>query len=248
MNKIAVISDVHSNLEAFSAVLMTIKKLGIETIYSLGDTIGYGPNPVECVKLAVDNCSVRLMGNHEYSVRNPGEMAFNEYAEAAVNWTREQLEHADMLDEATDLGAALKRENTLFVHGSIKDPVSDYVKETDSDGYSNFDDIANTLEKDFTAFELCFVGHNHQPFLATGEGFLHPHDDVDEFYVKDQKLYVSVGSVGQPRDMDTRACFVTYDGEVVKYHRVPYPLDITAEKIINSPLPDILGKRLYIGR
>ena len=248
MNLTAIISDVHANLEAFEAVLDEIKKLRVKDIYSLGDIIGYGPDPVKCTKLAMKHCKLRLMGNHEYEVRNVGSLKFNPTAQKAADWTREQVLSAGLLDAATDLPEYHLDDGILYVHGSVNDPITDYVHETDTQGFSNFDDITETLERDFQSFRLCFVGHNHQPFLATSEGFLHPHDDINEFYVGDQNLYVSVGSVGQPRDKDPRACFVTFDGEVVKYHRVNYPHEITAEKIYNTPLPDIQGQRLQWGK
>lgn len=247
MRKTAIISDIHSNLEAFTAVLAEIDRLGVRTIYSLGDTVGYGPDPEECTRLAAKRCQVRLLGNHEYALVSPGQFTFNSYAAQALDWTQIQLTKAGLFEEATRLPQYYKHGNHLFVHGSVRDVVADYVRETDVDGFSSFDELINTLTYDFTSFKLCFVGHNHRPFLATREGFLHPHDEVNEFSVAKEKLYVSVGSVGQPRDGDPRSCFVVFDGKTIQYHRVPYDVSRTAEKILAAGLPAILADRLSNG-
>ena len=247
MQKLAIVSDIHGNLEAFTAVLSEIDRLGIHTIYALGDTVGYGPDPEECTRLAAKRCAVRLLGNHEFGLRYPEQLPFNSHAAAALAWTKAQLQHAGLLDQATTLPQYYKHGDHLYVHGSVRDVVADYVRETDVDGFSSFDDLINTLTYDFTSFKICFVGHNHRPFLATREGFLYPHDDVTEFNVANERLYVSVGSVGQPRDGDPRACFVEFDGKTIRYHRVAYDFARTAEKILAAGLPAILANRLQNG-
>lgn len=250
MGTIAVISDVHGNLEALQAVLGRIDDLGVDAIYSLGDVVGYGPDPEACLHLTVERCRLRLMGNHEHAVIH-SELAFsfNRIAQEALEWTRVRLRKADLLGHLEGLQPHHQEGDLLFVHGSARDALEEYVTESDRSGYSNFDEVVESLEKDFTSFRLCFVGHNHKPFLATTEGFLHPHDGHREFQVpQDEKLYLSVGSVGQPRDRDTRACFVTFDGSKVAYHRVPYPFDVTAEKIRSRGLPAFLAERLSQGR
>lgn len=249
MSLIAVISDVHGNLEALEAVLAEIDRLGVKAIYSLGDVVGYGPDPEECVRITVSRCKHRLMGNHEYAVIHTN-LAFvsNRVAQAALEWTRKRVRDASLLDALTGLSPHHQEADTLFVHGSARDALEEYVTEADRSGYSNFDAVVDSLEKDFTSFRLCFVGHNHKPFLATTEGFLHPHAGLREFVLpEEEKLYVSVGSVGQPRDHDVRACFVTFDGEKVVYHRVPYPWEVTAAKIRSRGLPEFLAERISRG-
>src|SRR3989339_1981228 len=118
LGEIAILSDVHSNLEAFTAALEYIDQLGIKRIYSLGDTVGYGPNPVECTKLATKHCEVRLMGNHEYALKNPDQLEFNPEATIATNWTRDRLEEAGILNTANELPIYLLESDVLFVHGS----------------------------------------------------------------------------------------------------------------------------------
>lgn len=250
MSTLAVISDVHGNLEALQAVLGEIDALGIETIYSLGDVVGYGPDPEACLRITVERCRLRLMGNHEHAVIHVETgFAFNPVAQKALEWTRQRILEADLLDQISGLQPHHQEGDVLYVHGSARDALEEYVTESDRAGYSNFDQVVESLEQDFTSFRLCFVGHNHKPFLATTEGFLHPHEGMKEFQVpREEKLYVSVGSVGQPRDRDPRACFVTFDGAKVAYHRVPYPIEITAEKIRSRGLPAYLGERIAVGR
>ncbi len=248
MPKIAVISDVHANIEAFSAVLKEIDRLGIGEVYALGDMIGYGPNPVECVELARQRCRIQVEGNHEYSIRYPDAFVNNPVAEEAMAWTRAVLRERGLLEQATEFPHYHQEGACVYLHGSVQDVLADYVMETDADGYSAFDEIQEVIRLKFDSFRICFVGHNHRPFLATTEGFLHPHDENREFFLGEERLYASVGSVGQPRDGDARACFVEFDGETLRYHRVAYPCETTARKILEQGLPEILGRRLMMGR
>jgi diadenosine tetraphosphatase ApaH/serine/threonine PP2A family protein phosphatase len=247
MNPIAIVSDIHSNLEALNAVLARIAALGIRTIYSLGDTIGYGPDPEACTLLAQSRCAMRLLGNHEHSLLNPDDLITNPVAAQSQAWTRRRLEAAGLLEAATRLPMSHTEGDALFVHGSVRGLITGYVKETDYSGASAFDDILASLKRDFTSFRICFVGHNHTPFLATADGFIHPHEGMTEFYVGSGKMYISVGSVGQPRDEDPRACFVTFDGESVTYHRVAYDIPATQAKLAATGLDMILADRLAWG-
>jgi predicted phosphodiesterase len=251
MATIAIISDVHGNLEALQAVLARIDALGIDTIYSLGDVIGYGPDPESCLVLATRRCKMRLMGNHEYAIchADDPDFRFNRVAQQAIDWTRERVRQAGLLDSLGELKSWYREGDLLFVHGSARNTLNEYIFEADAGGYSTFDLILESLERDFVDFRICFVGHNHHPFLATREGFLHPHEQMRTFQVPpDEVFYASVGSVGQPRDRDPRACFVTFDGAQLTYHRVPYPHEITAAKIRACDLPGVLADRLAVGR
>lgn len=251
MTAIAILSDVHGNLEALQAVLGRIDELGIGAIYCLGDTVGYGPDPDLCLALTEQRCHLRLMGNHEYAVFHSESTGFNfnPVARQAIEWTRERVSQAGLLPSLGRLKSFRLEGPLLFVHGSARNALNEYILESDASGFSNFDDILASLEADFTDFRICFVGHNHKPFLATREGFLHPHDQLRTFQVPpDEVFYASVGSVGQPRDRDPRACFVTFDGAQLTYHRVTYPHAITAEKIRDRGLPGFLADRLAVGR
>jgi diadenosine tetraphosphatase ApaH/serine/threonine PP2A family protein phosphatase len=190
------------------------------------------------------------MGNHEHAVLNATSgVAYNFAAQKAIDWTRERIGKAGLLDRISGLKPYHKDGYLLFVHGTVGNVLLEYLVESDDSGHSTFDELVKSLEHDFVNFRMCFVGHNHLPFLATTEGFLHPHQGLKEFQVpKQERLYVSVGSVGQPRDGDPRACFVTFDGSKVTYHRVAYPFATTAEKIRSCGLPSSLAERLSTGK
>lgn len=250
MKQFAVISDIHGNLEALQAVLGKIDALGIDTIYSLGDVIGYGPDPEACLRLVAARCHRRLLGNHEHAVLDASAVVrYTAAAQKSLDWTRQRISAAGVSELISGLSPAHREGDFYFVHGTVQNPLHEYLRESDSGGYSTFDEMARSLERDFVDFRICFIGHNHHPFLATTEGFLHPHQGLRDFQVsQDDKFYLSVGSVGQPRDGDPRACFVTFDGSRVTFHRVAYPFATTAEKIRATGLPTSLADRLAIGR
>jgi len=243
-----VLSDVHANLAAFEAVLKDGEKLKPDRILCLGDTVGYGPEPVECLELARKECDILLMGNHEYAVVHGAE-GFNPIAEEAIEWTKDQLVAQlgkDILKYLDSLKSSHTQGNVLFVHGSIKDPLMDYVREADS--YASFRRLVDTIRQDFHEFATCFTGHNHRAFLGTDEGFIYPHEVIHKFFIKNSKLYVCVGSVGQPRDGDPRASYVMFDGDWVDYHRVPYDIERTAKKVAERGLHPFLAERLFSGQ
>jgi diadenosine tetraphosphatase ApaH/serine/threonine PP2A family protein phosphatase len=246
----ALISDIHSNLEALTAVLADIARHDVTEIYCLGDVIGYGPNPRECIDL-VTQCQVVLLGNHDQGAMFDPD-GFNAPAERAIFWTRAQLEAASESREKreqrwgflADRPRMVKENGHLFVHGSARNPLNEYVFP---------EDIYNQrkMEKIFTLVErYCFQGHTHVPGVFTESmQFLTP-DDVNLVYRLDgRKTLCNVGSVGQPRDLDPRACYVLYDGETIRYRRVEYDFEVTIRKIYDIPdLDNFLGDRLGEGR
>jgi len=240
----AIFSDIHSNLTAFQAALDDMDKRGVTEWISLGDTIGYGPQPVECLRLARERCQVLLRGNHEHAVIE-GPIGFNPYAARAIHWTRQKIEKAGELDYVASLNPACLNGRELYVHGSVNDPLMEYVREGNSP--ERFEYMIETIEQEFQHFDLCFNGHNHRPFLGTMEGTINPHEGHSRFYVKGEKLYISVGSIGQPRDGDPRACYCIYDGEWVEFIRVPYDNQKVADEILEAGLPEFLADRLLTG-
>lgn len=256
MNRTAILSDIHGNLTALKAVLAHIETQNIDRIVCLGDVVGYGPQPCECLDLVMgfDFC---VLGNHDSSALFDPE-GFNAAAEQAIFWTRSKLESADG-DEDDQPGAARRRmdflcglprtkreENTLFVHGSPRGPTNEYVMP---------EDIQNSkkMEKLFSLVpHLCFQGHTHVPGIFTTElAFLRPDDLVEGYDVSDPsaRLMINVGSVGQPRDLDPRSCYVVYDRQRVFYHRVEYDIEDTVAKIeAEAELDNFLGYRLREGR
>lgn len=256
--KRAIISDIHGNLEALVTVLQHIDALGISEIYCLGDVIGYGPNPCQCLDKVMERCAVSLLGNHDQAALFDPE-GFNSGAERAIFWTRDQLEGSDerdrnKIDARWDFLGALPRIQRdgewLFVHGSARNPVNEYVFP---------EDIYNQkkMEKLFSLITHgCFQGHTHVPGVFTeGRNFLTPEETEYVYQVSSDKFMINVGSVGQPRDGDPRACYVEFEdgsgGEpsTVTFHRVDYDTDKTANQIYDIPdLDNFLGDRIKQGR
>lgn len=247
--KRAILSDVHGNLEALTAVLADIAAQNITTIYSLGDIIGYGPNPRECIDMAM-NFQVSVLGNHDQGALFDPE-GFSSGAERAIFWTRQQLE------TATDAEQNEKRWNflletprmvlegeDLFVHGSARNPLNEYVFPEDIHH-------PKKLEKIFAIIPLhSFQGHTHVPGVFTESArFFSPPEIGFRYRLNGEKCMINVGSVGQPRDGDPRSCYVVLEGDEVHFRRVEYDFEATIAKIYAIPdLENFLGDRLREGR
>ncbi len=247
----ALISDVHSNLEALTAVLADIEAQGAEAIYCLGDVIGYGPNPRECLELVMERCQVCVLGNHDQAAQwDPRE--FNPTAEKAAFWTRKQIDAPIRNRDAADARweylaerpSKHKEPNFLFVHGSPRNPVNEYIFPEDIYNQRKMDAIFNLVER------YCFQGHTHNPGVFTDRMEFYAPDEIDFTHeLAGRKTLVNVGSVGQPRDRDWRACYVLLDGETVRFRRVEYDVETTIRKIKDIPdLDNFLGDRLRDGR
>ena len=255
--KRAIISDVHGNLEALRAVFEDIDRQRVDAIYCLGDIVGYGPNPCECVKLIRERCSVVILGNHDQGALFDPD-GFNVGAERAIRWTRSQLEQHDRMpkhsaDRLNDFLGELPRTHTdgdlLFVHGSARRPLDEYVFP---------EDVYNPLKMEHI-FELVgryvFQGHTHIPGIFTTAPEFHspslPHGGEEcRLLLPEGKAMVNVGSVGQPRDGDRRACYmILEDDAAVRYRRIESPFAVTCRKIhAIADLDDFLGDRLTQGR
>lgn len=244
---IAILSDLHANLEATEAVMKVCRDLGVTTYWCLGDVIGYGPDPVAVGRLAKERFEVSLMGNHEEALVT-GRHRFNPHAAQAIDWTRNMLRAGGggLMEWFAERRSFALKGSVLMVHGSIYDPVHDYVDEPENPIEAN--QMIETLSRDFSGFDLCFAGHNHTPFLATTVGVMIPHDRHRTFRIpKGHKAYICVGSVGQPRDRDPRASFATLEGEQLTFHRVSYDLRATQAKIRSHGLNEFLAERLAEG-
>ncbi|WP_169976255.1 metallophosphoesterase family protein [Tautonia rosea] len=267
----ALISDIHGNLEALEAVLDDIQQQRIDEIFCLGDIIGYGPNPRECIDLVMQNCEVSLLGNHdEGALFDPN--GFNIGAERAIFWTRDQLETGGdsaqrerRWDFLSELHRTYRTGPYLFVHGSPRNPLSEYIFPEDIYNQRKMERLFQLVE------HYCFQGHTHVPGIFTeGYQFYAPEEIDHEYTLGDGKVMVNVGSVGQPRDGDNRACYLIVedsltsgsdaeaDGETsappsgptrLFYRRIPYDFESTIEKIYAiSELEPFLGDRLRQGR
>lgn len=245
--KTAILSDIHGNLEALECVLADIQKLGIDRIFCLGDIIGYGPNPRECI----DRCrefDVCLLGNHDNGALFDPD-GFSRGAEQAIFWTRGELENSDVAgctdrwDFLAQLPRTYRDGDLMFVHGSARNPLEEYVFPEDIYNQRKIDRIFGFIQK------YCFQGHTHVPGVFTENcRFYSPTDISNQYQLGDQKLMINVGSVGQPRDNDPRSCYVVLSGNEIEYRRVEYPFEKTKEKILNiEELDNFLGERLVIG-
>jgi len=214
----AVISDIHSNLEALAAVLEDIRKRGIREIICLGDIVGYGPNPKECIDLA-KKFKLTILGNHdEAALWSEQTEYFNPLARDAVDWTRGVLE--DPKDSFRnnkrwgflgDLQRTYSENSCLYVHGSPRRPVKEYIFPEDIANNSKMSDIFSRIE------HVCFIGHTHMPGIFTDDmSFQPPQEVFNNFQIDGGKTVINVGSVGQPRDGDNRACYVILDGSISK--------------------------------
>ena len=251
----AIISDIHSNLEALQAVLEDIQKQSISEIYCLGDIVGYGPNPRECVDLVM-KCKMVLLGNHDQGAMFDPE-GFNAPAEKAIFWTRDQLEapndKKDIKEKRWEFLAERPRQirenGLLFVHGSARNPLNEYVFPEDIYNQRKMERIFALVDR------YCFQGHTHVPGIFTEQvpesdyQFNSPEEIEYVHQLDERKTLCNVGSVGQPRDGDWRACYILLDGNTIQYRRVEYDIDTTVKKIYAIPeLENFLGDRLRDGR
>lgn len=231
--RIAILSDIHSNLQALTKALEVIDDSGVERIYCLGDIVGYGANPNECVELVRSRAAASVMGNHDLAVVDAEQAEFlDAHGRAAAEWTRrllspenheflsrlpflERIEHATLVHSAPAEPSAWKRIGTL---------------EDARPQFAHFDT------------PLCFIGHTHVPFVC-GE-------DLRTMEVRrGMKFLVNVGSVGQPRDGEPRLSFGVFDDAVWEYRnmRVEYDIAGSAEAIRRAGLPVGLANRLSRG-
>ena len=246
----AIISDIHSNLEAFQAVLADIKAQGITEVYCLGDVVGYGPNPRECVDLVMQ-CKLCILGNHDQGAMFDPD-GFNQPAEKAIFWTRDQLESGpdarSLREKRWEFLAERPRSHRengyLFVHGSARNPLNEYVFPEDIYNQRKMERIFALVER------YCFQGHTHVPGVFTENlQFLSPEETDGAYKLDGRKTLCNVGSVGQPRDGNWRACYVTLDNDTIRFRRVEYDVETTIKKIYDVPdLENFLGDRLREGR
>lgn len=257
--RVAVISDLHSNREALAAVLADIAAAGVARVACLGDVVGYGPDPEWCIDTVRSRCEIAILGNHDAAVFDGAE-DFNPNARAAVEWTRQRLEPKwwssyekrarwRWLQELwAQPGQRMHLHGRyLLLHGSPRDPVREYVLHTD--GCLNPEKVHAV----FAGFpDLCIGGHTHHPGLIDDEFRFHelPENATSHALAlpRGRKAFLNAGSVGQPRDGDSRACYAIIEDERVEWRRVPYDYRLTQQKIRAAGLPEALARRLELGR
>lgn len=249
--RLALISDIHGNLEALEAVLADIATQNIDEMYCLGDIVGYGPNPCECLDIIMKKSKLTIMGNHDQAALFDPD-GFNPVALSAIYWTRDRLDQGSTLtvnkrwDFLSELPKIYVKENYMFVHGSPRDPTNEYVFPDSIYDKNRMDNIFARVT------QYCFQGHTHMPGVFTTDlEFIKPGQCDYVFPMGKEKLMVNVGSVGQPRDEDNRACYAIVDQEAKRlfFRRIPYDFDSTIKKVYAiSELDRMLGDRLRTGR
>ncbi len=238
----AIVSDVHGNLESLQRMLSTISPQ--DALVSLGDVVGYGPNPNECVAALRERSSHAVLGNHDLAaVENFGVESFNSAARAAIGWTQQVLDEPSRT-WLNALPYELRLPEFLFVHGA---PVNyfEYI----------LDKAAAARAFGRTDARIVFVGHTHiaEYWVLDAQGKIgHKHmQHGGELQLEEEKRYiVDVGSVGQPRDLNPEACFVSYDPDEhrVVWTRYEYPIEQVQRKMRAAGLPVYLVDRLSVGR
>ncbi|MBL7074022.1 metallophosphoesterase family protein [candidate division KSB1 bacterium] len=223
--KLAIISDIHGNLEALQTALDLIKEEGLTGVICLGDLVGYGANPNECIEAVRDLTPHVIAGNHDWAVCGKSDISyFNVYAREAV------LRHQGMvtpenMEYLKNLPLKIERDDCLFVHSTPEEPEQ-----------WNYIFSPMEAERQFGYFtqKVCFIGHSHHPGI---------------FSLGTRRI-INVGSVGQPRDGNPELCFGVYDNERddFSFRRSEYDNQLAAEKIRRAGLPGFLADRLLVGR
>lgn len=268
----AIISDLHANLPAVRVALADARERKVQRFVCLGDVVGYGARPSECLSMVMDLCvagavdservgddggampladGLCLQGNHEYALLYSAE-DFNPKARAAIEWTKAALSdgaQAEILwDFVGELEPVARDEVAMFAHGSPRDPVREYMLPRDRKDLGKLAANFACMDRD-----VCFVGHSHVPFIYFADGSWFKPTGTDGPYrlegLAENKAIINVGSVGQPRDGDNRLSYVIFNGTDVTFVRLQYDIDLAADAIRDVPeLPDFLADRLAIGK
>jgi len=240
----AIIGDMHANLAAFTAVLDDIEHQGgVEKVWCLGDIVGYGPDPHECIELLRQTNHVCVAGNHDWAAISKIDTAeFNPDAAAACHWTAQQLSSADV-EYLENLPLVIEEDDFTLVHGSPREPIWEYL-------------ISSGMAKENFAYfksQFCLVGHSHAPLVFSYDesGACSPGQFSANVRLAlgRNRLIINPGGVGQPRDGDPRASYAIYDSEtrLIRLYRVPYDIRSTQDKMVAYGLPMRLVSRLSYG-
>jgi diadenosine tetraphosphatase ApaH/serine/threonine PP2A family protein phosphatase len=237
----AILSDIHGNLEALRAVLADCQDRA-DGLLCLGDTVGYGADPLPCVELVAERAQAIVGGNHEHAVAGRLDLGwFNRHARAAAEWTQERLDddhraYLGALPLMTEVGDA------TLVHASPTQPDEWEYLVTAEDGFGAFPHFVS---------RWCFVGHSHAPgaWSLGSSGPEHHPGAVEQQAERGRRYIVNVGSVGQPRDRDPRAAYALWDVDAsrVEIRRVVYDVETARRKITAAGLPRFLADRLSAG-
>lgn len=241
--KYGILGDIHSNLEALTAILEKAEQENVDRFICIGDIVGYNANPRECLQIVRDlNPDVVTKGNHDEQASSEMELVgFNPQAAKAIEWTRNHLRDDDRIWLAGLPYRQTIGSRMTVVHATLDMPhMWGYV----------FDKFSAEVSLGYQFTQLCFFGHTHVPLAFEKFGTV-TGGKYDEVWLQpNHKYLINVGSVGQPRDGDPRAAFATYSPEerIVKLHRVEYDVEKAQQKILDAGLPERLAQRLSYGR
>ncbi|MFC1951776.1 metallophosphoesterase family protein [Chloroflexota bacterium] len=240
----AILADIHANLAAFTAVLDDIgSKGGVEEVWCLGDVVGYGPDPHQCIKLLRQHNHACVAGNHDWAAIGKIDTSyFNPDAAAACRWAAQQLSPEDV-NYLESLPLVIEKDDFTLVHGSPRDPIWEYLSS------------ANSAGQNFTYFksQFCLVGHSHLPLVFSyndaGVCYPSPFSPAIGLELSSNRLIINPGGVGQPRDGDHRASYAIYDSEArtIRLYRFPYDIHATQASMVKNGLPMRLVDRLSCG-
>jgi predicted phosphodiesterase len=238
-----VISDIHANLPAFQTALFDAPDF--DAIWCLGDIVGYGPNPNQCIEILQEHPHICVIGNHDWgALGRTDPFVFNSDAREALLWTQREL-NADSRAYLSGLSTSVNVEEFLLVHGSPREPIWEYLLDAERAKQS-------FLTKEF---QVAFVGHTHIPMIfewldVTNDARLLLPDLEEPIKLNGRRLILNPGSVGQPRDGNPRAAYglLDTDEQTFEFRRVAYPIEITQERMRARALPNRLIDRLEMGR
>jgi len=238
----AILGDIHANVDALQAVLADAREHGVTDFVSVGDVVGYNAAPAECIRLVRDElkCPV-VRGNHDHYVSHDVNLAdFHPNAAHVVEWTREQLSAED-IRWLGELPLSRPVMGFTLVHATLDLP--------DRWGYV-FDCLQAESNFAYQRTPLCFHGHTHVPIIYEMTSGVAHYEPVDFRIAVGQKLFINVGSVGQPRDGDPRASYVLFDRDerTIRFRRVPYDVAAAQARIRAAGLPERLAARLALGK
>lgn len=234
---IALLSDIHGNLEALQSAFNYIDQRNVDQIFCLGDIVGYGPNPNECVEMIKERSEIVLMGNHDSAAIGLANIEyFNDFAKMSTYWTIEALSDENK-KYLHGLPYIHQDDQMIMVHSSPTNPSYWYYVLSIQD--------AKVEMQAFTQ-RICFIGHSHVPVIYSSKDMYRQNSFVLE---QKEKYIVNVGSVGQPRDGNPRLSFVIFDTKTqkIEYIRLKYKIEKTYQKIVEAGLPVFLAERLLKG-
>lgn len=237
----AILGDIHSNLEALSAVVEQAKKLKVDRFISVGDIVGYGPDPEPCLDLLAKISCDAVAGNHDQAVAGLTDFSYySDGAKAGILWTQEKI-HRAYMEKLRSLKLVMETDDFCVVHASLEDPAQWAYILDNQHAISSI-----RLQKQ----GVCFYGHTHLPVIFREDGNTVVFHEGPVKLVKGHRYLVNAGSVGQPRDGDPHACLLVFDTEAfaVEMHRLEYDVLKTQQKILQEGLPASLALRLGYGR